>query len=282
VFGNSDVKPQKSIQYEMGLQQGLTPDLRLEVVGFYKDVSDYIFTQIVITAKGDLSYEMLTNLSYANSKGITISLLQRRAPGSLFSAALDYTFAVAEGSRTEPREDFFYSEKSGKSAETFLVPLSFDRSHTLNLTLSLTQSDDWSVSAISRLRTGTPYTASMPASISLQQTQFIQNSSTKPLQWSTDLKAEKFFRFGDFRYSFFLQVDNLFDAENQLSVWSNSGLALYNADQVANPHQFDNIRNRIARNDPGILPQSAIDDYYKDPSNVSRPRLVRVGLSMYF
>ncbi|MCX6137007.1 MAG: TonB-dependent receptor, partial [Ignavibacteriales bacterium] len=115
IFGNADVKPQRSIQYEIGLQQGLNPDLRLEVVGFYKDVRDYIFTQIVVTAKGDMSYEVLTNLDYANSRGITVSLYQRRAPGSLFSAAVDYTFAVAEGNRTAPREDFFFSEKSGKS-----------------------------------------------------------------------------------------------------------------------------------------------------------------------
>ncbi len=280
IFGNADVKPQRSVQYEIGLQQGLTPDLRLEVVGFYKDVRDYIFRQIVITAKGDVQYEVLTNLDYANSRGLTVSLYQRRAPGSLFSSSIDYTFAVAEGNRTEPREDFFFSEKSGKSAETFLVPLSFDRTHTLNATLSLSDPDNFSISNIWRLRTGSPYTPAIPASLTTQQSRFIQNSGNKPLQWSSDLKIEKFFTAGTVRYSFFVLVDNLFDTENETDVWTNSGRALYNANQVANPSEFNEIRRRIARGDQGLIPISAIDKYYADPTNVSSPRLVRFGISV--
>ncbi len=281
-FGNADVKPQRSVQYEIGLTQGFTPDLRLEVVGFYKDVRDYIYSQLVWTAKGDQSYTVLTNLSYANSRGLTISLLQRRAPGSIFSASLDYTFAVSEGNRTEPAADFFYSEKSGKSTETFLVPLDFDRTHTLNTTLNLGETDNYSVSTIVRLLAGSPYTASIPASLSLQQTQFVQNSSNKPFQWSVDLKAEKYFKLNALNFSVFLLVDNLFDIQNETNVWTNSGRALYSADQVANPHQFDQITSRIQRGDAGLIPMSAIDNYFTSPTNVNRPRLVRLGVSLYF
>ena len=281
-FGSADVNPQRSVQYEIGFQQGLTPDLRLEVVGFYKDVRDYIFSQIVKVGKGDLDYQVLTNLAYANSRGITVSLLQRRSPGGLFSAAIDYTFAVAEGNRTEPLEDFFYSEKSGKSTETFLVPLGFDRTHTLNATIGLNQSDNWSLSTIGRVRKGSPYTPSVPASLSLQQTQFIQNSASKPWQWSVDMRADKIFTISDLRFSIFLQVDNLFDTENEIDVYSNSGRALYNANAVANPTEFSETRNRIIRGDPGMIPLQAISDYYVDPQNVGRPRLVRVGLSLFF
>jgi outer membrane receptor protein involved in Fe transport len=281
-FGNADVKPQRSVQYEIGLTQGFTPDLRAEVVGFYKDVRDYIYSQLVVTAKGDQSFNVLTNLSYANSRGVTISLLQRQAPGSIFSASLDYTFSVSEGNRTEPAADFFFSDKSGKSTETFLVPLDFDRAHTLNATVNLSEADNFTVSTICRLRTGSPYTPSIPASLSLQQTQFVQNSSTKPFQWSIDLKAEKYFKLNNLNCSVFLLVDNLFDVQNETDVWTNSGRALYSADQVANPHQFDQITTRILRGDAGLIPISAIDNYFVNPNNVSRPRLVRLGVSLYF
>lgn len=282
VFGNANVKPQRSVQYEIGFQQGLTPDLRLEVVGFYKDVKDYIFRQIVVTAKGDVRYEVLTNLDYANSRGLTISLFQRRSPGSMFSSSLDYTFSVAEGNRTEPRDDFFFSEKSGKSAETFLVPLDWDRSHTLNATLNLSQPDDFVFSNIIRLQTGTPYTPSIPTSLSTQLSRFIQNSTYKPFQWTVDLKLEKFFVIGDLKYSLFVMVDNLFDTRNEISVYSNSGKALYNADVVANPTEFQDIRNRINRGDVGLIPLSAVDNYYTNPENVTRPRLIRAGFSVLF
>jgi outer membrane receptor protein involved in Fe transport len=281
-FGNADVRPQKSVQYEVGLTQGLTPDFRLEVVAFYKDVRDYLYSQTVKAGKGDIEYVILTNLDYANSRGLTISLYQRRAPGSIFSSSVDYTFAVAEGNRTEPVDELFYNELSQKAAETFLVPLDFDRTHTLNTTLNLTEPDDYSISSTIRLQTGSPYTPSIPASLSTQISRFIQNSSSKPFQWSVDLKVEKFFALGGLRYSVFALVDNLFNTENEIAVYSNSGKALYNANQVADPTAFQDIRTRITRGDAGLIPLSAIDNYYANPQNLSRPRLVRFGISMLF
>jgi outer membrane receptor protein involved in Fe transport len=281
-FGNADVRPQRSIQYEIGLMQGLSPDLRLEVVGFSKDVKDYIFTQSVRASLGDVQYNVLTNLDYSNTRGITISLLQRRSPGGILSGSLDYTFQIAEGNRTEPILDFFYSEKSGKSAETFLVPLSFDRSHTISGTLTLSEPDNYAVSSIWRYQTGTPYTPSLPASLSSQMTKYIQNTSNKPIQWNCDIKMEKFLSMDQIHYSVFIQVDNLFDTENEVAVYSNSGRALYNADIVANPTRFNEITRRINNGDPGMIPMSAITNYDKNPNNISRPRLVRFGVSLYF
>lgn len=282
LFGNADVKPQRSVQYEIGLLQGLTPNMRLEMTGFYKDVKDYIFDQIVVTAQGVIKYKVLTNLDYSNSRGITVSLFQRRSPGSIFSSSIDYTFAIAEGNRTEPVEDFFYSEASGKSTETFLVPLSFDRTQILNSTLNFSEPDVYSASTIIRMQTGTPYTPSVPASLSTQQSQFIQNSSYKPFQWSVDLKAEKYFALGGLKYAVSVQVDNLFDTRNETDVYSNSGKALYNANLVADPSQFQELRNRINRGDVGLIPLSDIDNYYVNPQNVSRPRLIRFGISVLF
>ena len=130
-FGNPNVNPQRSIQYEIGLQQQLTDDFKFDLTGYYKDVRDYIFTQTVYTEKAR-QYRILTNLAYSNVRGITLSFLKRRSADGLFSATLDYTFQVAEGNRTEPQEDLFFSEASGKQTETYLVSLSFDRPHLIN------------------------------------------------------------------------------------------------------------------------------------------------------
>lgn len=117
-FGNANVNPERSIQYEVGLQQQLTDDFKFDLTGFYKDVRDYIYTQTVYSQNAR-EYQVLTNLSYANVKGLTLSFIKRQAPGSLFSATLDYTYQVAEGNRTEPTEDLFFSESAGKQTETF-------------------------------------------------------------------------------------------------------------------------------------------------------------------
>ena len=280
VFGNPDVNPQKSVQYELGLQQGLAEDLKLEVTGYYKDVRDYIYSQQIITARGDRQYYLLTNLSYANTRGISISLLKRRPPEGLLSATLDYTFQVAEGNRTLPTDEIFFNEQAGRLSETYLVPLGFDRSHTLTSTVALTRPDDWSVSLIAFVRTGTPYTPAFPSNV--VPITFVQNSGRQPMQWNVDLKLEKFFTLGPLDYSVFVQVDNLFDTENELFVYANTGRALTNLAQTLQPELLADLRNRIVRGDPGMIPRSGVDRYYANPANISSPRLVRIGATVAF
>jgi outer membrane receptor protein involved in Fe transport len=279
-FGNPNVNPQKSIQYEIGLQQGLTEDLKVEVTGYYKDVNDYIYSQQIITANGDKSYYLLTNLSYANTRGLSISLVKRRSADGLLSATLDYTYQVAEGNRTAPTDELFYNEQAGKLSETYEVPFSFDRSHTLTSTVALSRPEDWQISMIGYLRTGTPYTPSFPSSV--VPITFIQNSDRQMMQWNVDLKLEKFFRFSGLTWSVYLQVDNLFDTENEIAVYANSGRALYNILQTLQPQLLSDMRNRITRGDPGLIPMSAVDNYYANPENIGMPRLVRLGASLSF
>jgi outer membrane receptor for ferrienterochelin and colicin len=277
-FGNPNVEPQKSIQYEIGLQQGLTEDLKVEITGYYKDVSNYIYSQLIQTERGDKPYYLLTNLSYANTRGVSISLLKRRSPTDLLSMTLDYTFQVAEGNRTEPEEEIFYNEQVGRLTETYLVPFDFDRSHTLTTAIALTQPDDWNISMIAYMRTGTPYTPEFPANV--VPITFVQNSDQQPMQWNVNLKAEKFFRFDPVLFSVYVQVDNLFDTANELYVYASSGRALYDIQQTTNPNRFINLEQRIARGDPGLIPQSVLTNYYADPRNLSAPRLFRIGASI--
>ena len=279
-FGNPNVSPQKSVQYELGLQQGLTDNLKFDITAYYKDVRDYIFFQTVITARGDKQYSVLTNLSYANTRGFIFSLLKRRSQDDMIAATLDYTFQVSEANRTLPTDEIFFNEQKGKLSETYLVPIGFDRSHTITSTVSLGEPSDWNVSLIGYIRTGTPYTPSFPASV--VPITFVQNSDRQPVQWNFDLKFEKHLKFGNIGYSVFLLVDNLFDTQNELFVYANSGRALYNIDETLNPFQFADVRTRISRGDPGMVPMSAIDQYYANPGNVSSPRLVRVGVSVLF
>ncbi|MCB0745709.1 MAG: TonB-dependent receptor, partial [Ignavibacteriae bacterium] len=211
-FGNANVDPERSIQYEIGLQQQLTDDFKFDLTGFYKDVRDYIYTQTVYSTNAR-QYSVLTNLAYANVKGITLSFIKRQTPGSLFSATLDYTYQAAEGNRTEPEEDLFFSEAAGKQTETYLVPLDFDRSHLINGTITLSEPGDWSAGVVYTLQTGTPYTPALPPTLSTIT--YEQTSATKPFQWNVDLKLEKFFNIEPIDFSIFVQVNNLFDVENQ-------------------------------------------------------------------
>ncbi|MBI9070743.1 MAG: TonB-dependent receptor [Melioribacteraceae bacterium] len=278
-FGNPNVEPQRSVQYEMGLQQQLTDDFKFDLTAFNKDVRDYIYTQNVYTPEGR-QYRTLTNLAYSNVKGVTLSFIKRRSPGSMFAASLDYTFQIAEGNRTEPTEDLFFSEASGKQTETYLVPLSFDRSHLINGTIQISDPKNWTAGFVYNIQTGTPYYPELPPTLSTIT--YEQNSANKSMQWNVDFKFEKFFEVGGLDLSVFLQIDNLFDTENEKSVYASSGEALSSVEQTLNAVQFDDLRTRIERKDGGMLGTDVLDNYYKRAERVSSPREIRLGFSIVF
>lgn len=279
VFGNPNLEPERSIQYEMGLQQQVSDNLKFDLTGFYKDVTNLLDLETYRTSKGDREYQLISNINYANVKGITLSLMKRRDINDLVSFTLDYTFSMATGNRTDA-DAFFYDQKSGRQMEKYFVALAFDRSHVINGTLSFSQSDNWNASIVYSMLTGTPYTPSVP--VESYSTSYTQNSARRPFQWNVDLKLEKFFKFGNINYSVFMQVDNLFDTENEIYVYTNSGRSLYNADEKRTASNFDDLRNRITRGDMGMIPISAIDDYYKRADYLSAPRQVRLGFSVIF
>jgi len=279
-FGNANVNMQRSIQYEMGLQQQFTENLKMELTGYYKDVRDYIYTQTVFTNSGR-EYRVLTNLAYSNVRGITFRLERRRNPFDIFYGTLDYTFQIADGNRTEPEEDLFYSDAAGKQTETYLVPLDFDRRHVLNITVGLFQQSDWAIGLIYNLQTGSPYTPEFPPEV--VPITFEQNSGNQIIQNNLNLKFEKYFKSGSFEYSVFLQIDNIMDFQNELSVYLSTGKALTTIDETVNPDEFNNITDRIERGDPGLFGVNQIDNYYSGrPERVSRPREIRLGFTVVF
>jgi outer membrane receptor protein involved in Fe transport len=278
-FGNPNLEPQRSVQYEMGLQQQITDDLKFDFTGFYKDVTNLLEYETFRVGKGDRTYSIISNINYANVKGITLSIMKRRSAADMLSVSLDYTFSMATGNRTD-EDAFFYDQQSGRQVEKYYVDLPFDRTHVINGTVALSQPDNWTASIVYSFMTGTPYTPSVPNES--YATTYKQNIGRRPFQWNVDLKLEKFFKFGPLNYSVFLQVDNVFDIENEIYVYTNSGRSLYNADQNRTSSNFDYLRTRIARGDNGMVPLSDIDNYYRRAENLSTPREVKVGVSILF
>jgi outer membrane receptor protein involved in Fe transport len=279
-FGNANVEMQRSIQYELGLQQQLTNNLKVEITGYYKDVRDYIYYQTVFTETGR-EYEVLTNLAYSNVRGVSVRLERRRNKEDMFYGSLDYTYQIAEGNRTEPSEQLFFSEASGAQTETYLVPLSFDRSNVVNITFGLYDYENWTLGVIYNIQSGTPYTPAYPPSI--VPITFEQRSGVKPLQHNLDFKFEKFFKMGDFDWSVFLWVSNVLDTQNELTVYESTGRALSTIEETTNPTQFNSIKDRMERGDAGLFDISEIDNYYSGrPERVNRPREVRLGFSLNF
>ena len=280
-FGDPNLKPQRSIQYEMGLQQQFTDDLKMDLTIFYKDVNDLIQDQRVVAGEVavDKEFNITTNISYASVKGFTVTFLKRRSAGGLLSGSLDYTFQVAEGAFTDPLA-LAVDTRTGRETPQKYIPLGWDRSHVLNGVLSLGKTNSWLASMIGILQSGTPYTPSVPSSV--QAVQFETNSSRRPLRTNIDLKLEKFFKVWGARFSVFTQINNVLDFKNEKYIWVNTGRSLTNLEETTQPTLFNNLRETIAADPADFFPAQFLDTYYQREDFLSEPREIRLGMTFEF
>ncbi len=280
-FGNANLKPQRSIQYEMGLQQQFTDDLKIDLTIFYKDVNDLIENRRVIAGEVAFTKEfnVITNVSYASVKGFTVALLKRRSPGGIFSATLDYTFQVGEGAFDDPLA-LAVNSRTGRQNPQQLVPLDFDRTHVLNGTITFSSADNWQVSAIGSVQSGTPYTPSLPSSV--QAVDFEINSDRRPWLTNVDLKIQKFFRVGTSRLSLFMQVQNLLDTVQERFIWTDTGRSLTSLQETFNPTRFNQVLNAIDRSPENFFDRRFIENYYQREDFLGPPREIRWGMTLDF
>lgn len=270
VFGNANLNPEKTVTYEIGLQQQLLEDLAFNVTGFYKDVRDLLALQQIRISE-DETYFKYVNKDYSNVKGITFSLTKRKTPQSIFGITLDYTFQVAEGNDVDA-DAFFLDLSSGRQSEKIPVYLGWDQSHTLNGTVSVGESKNWNVSIIGRFGTGLPYTPL----ISGKQIYLRTNSERRPTQTNVDLLAEKSFDIQDLIITVFLKVYNLFDVLNERLIYTDTGRATYT---LLSSQGSAQATDKIAKEIPGV---HAAEEYFVQPQFYMPPREVRLGASLEF
>jgi outer membrane receptor protein involved in Fe transport len=270
VFGNANLNPEKTITYEIGLQQQISENMSFNITGFYKDVRDLLALQ-QIRISGDETYNKYVNKDYGNIKGIIFSLVKRRSVNNMLGVTVDYTYQVAEGNDTGS-DAFFLDISSGRQSEKVPVFLSWDQTHTLNTTVSVGETGNWNASLVGKFGTGLPYTPEVFA----QQVFLRPNSSRKPSQLRFDLLAEKYFNIYNYKITLFLKVFNLLDRLNERLVYSDTGSANYSLQQIqGGPQGTDKLAETIE----GLRPAS---EYFQRPNYYLAPRELRLGISIDF
>jgi hypothetical protein len=276
LFGNADLEPQRTVMYEIGLQQQLTDQVGVDVTLFYRDVRDWVGTSKITTierAPGVLTsvgYSNFENKDYSNVRGITLKIEKRLANNYSFRA--DYTFQSAEGTYSSPADEFNAS-LSNRQPVLALLPMNWDQRHTVNAQF-IYDVADWTFSLIGRYWSGRPYTPSFPQAESIGASTVIglrTNSARRPAQKGLDLTVNRSFRLaGRKRLEFFVNVYNLLDQRDATAVYADTG----------SPEYTTNI-------DPSIVPYNAsrvstVEDFVNQPTWYTAPRQVHVGLAFEF
>ena len=255
-MGNAELQPQRTVIYEVGLQQQLSDNIGIDITGFYKDMEHLLGMEIITTFTQDF-YARFINRDYGNVGGITIALEKRRSNN--FSASVDYTFQLAEGNASDPMQ-VFNDAASNKESEIQVILLDWDQTHTLNFNLTLSQPGSWGMSLVGRLGSGFPYTPRL-----LNVSSSFVNSERKPTQYTFDIKTHKDIELVHSKISVFLKVFNILDRKNELLVYSDTGRAGYS------------IRPRTS-----VKGVNTLDDFRNRPDFYSEPRRIILGASVGF
>jgi len=262
-----ELKPQKTVIYEVGFRQEMVQDLALNVTGFYKDITNLIATKRFKLTAAE-SYFQYINRDYGNVKGVTVELTKRQR--DLLGFNFNYTYQVAEGNASDPdAEHDDWAANLRRQPEKQVVPLDWDQTHTLNISVTLGQPDNWGLGLIGKYGSGLPYT---PLDEKGHRTGE-ENSERKPAQLNFDLNAHKDFILRDvygkdLHTAIFVRVYNLFDAKNEIIVWDSTGRSTYNL----NPYE-----NLVVEGGEALRL-----DYINRPHFYSEPRKVLVGFEVEF
>jgi outer membrane receptor protein involved in Fe transport len=261
VIGNADLKPQQTIMYEVGLQQELTDNLGIDVTAYYKDIRNLLGVELFVKNNFKKFAEYI-NTDYGAVTGFTISLDKRF--NNNFGGSIDYTYQVAKGNASDPNDDYTKAQASPPiQPNTVLVPLNWDRRHSLNFTLTYGDPESYIISAVGQLGTGLPYTPSYQ-----NQRSGLENSANKPNFFNVDLYITKYLKLYGLDFSIFMKIYNLFDTANQLTVFDDTGSAAYTLDETR----------------PQAAPRgvNTIDEYFTRPDFYSAPRQITLGASLNF
>jgi outer membrane receptor for ferrienterochelin and colicin len=203
-MGNPDVKPEKTVQYELGYKYAFTDDFGTELNIFYKDIRNLLGSEFINTYNG-AQYARLSNSDFADAIGFTLALDHRRL--GPVATALDYTWQRVQGNASDPTETATRAE-AGEDPRPRQIPLGWDQRHTFNMTASAELGRGSLVSTILRVASGQPYTPQLDAGFG---NGLGTNSGRKAAGMLIDLRAEHSLEWSRMNLSLFGRVFNLFD-----------------------------------------------------------------------
>ncbi len=261
ILGNPDLEAQRTVMYELGLQQVLFGVIGLDFSVYSRDIRNLLGMEIINTYEG-FRYARFINRDYGNIKGFILSLEKRFQ--DFYSVRFDYTYQLAEGNASDPYAEY-QNNQSDPPVETNkkVVPLNWDQRSTLSLSLTVGEPGDWTVGTIMQYGTGFPYTEDIRVSNGLR----FENGGRRPSTFNVDLRADKSISFAGIQVSVFALVYNLLDTKNEVNVDAASGRA-----------NIDLFTYQAGR----LIGLNTIDEYVNNPANFSAPRQIRIGMSLNF
>jgi len=300
-LNNPNLKPEKTVDYELGFAKTLSLKSALKISAFYKELRDMIQITNTLSAY-PAQYYTYGNIDFGTVKGMSINYDLRRTNNIQLTA--NYTLQFADGTGSSATSGTSLVSTGQPNLRT-TIPLSYDQRHALSASVDYHYGDGkdydgpvWfganvfqnaGANLMFSAGSGTPY--SRQSNITQEAAEGINDRSTLtgslngsrlPWQFRINLKVNKSFeiKWNDKKSSnlnVYVQVQNLLDARNIISVYRATG----------NPEDDGYLTSSAAQN--AIDAKNDADAFrylyslgVNNPSNYSLPRMWRAGISLQF
>ena len=264
LMGNSELKAEKTITYEVGLWQELTEGMGLEVSLFYRDIYNLLSTRIISTFN-QIEYGLYSNKDYGNARGLEVKLDYN---SGFISSWINYTLQYTRGNADNPTQTFSRSGASMDPVNRF-IPMSWDQRHTFNATVAYNK-PIYGVSLTGYYNSGSPYTFSPIEESILSRVNLYPNNDYRPTKYHADLMAYYNLSISKkYKINFRLAVYNLFDRLNENWVDSKTGRAytavIKDTDRAGHRSNFNGFEDRI-----------------QNPAMFAAPRMIKFSTGINF
>jgi outer membrane receptor protein involved in Fe transport len=242
-INNPNLKPERTVDYEVGFQQKLSNTSAIKIAAYYKELRDMIQARTFLYVPIVNSYETSDNQDFGTVKGFTFQYDLRRTNN--ITASVNYTLQFADGTGSDAN-----SSRGSSSRGTIrtLFPLNFDERHRVVTSIDyrygsgkvyngprLLGKDIFANAGLNLQAiavSGRPYSASsLPSRFGGSGIEGQINGSRLPWNFTLNMRIDKSFKLSkpgasrNLGLNVYLRVQNLLDKRNVLRVYTASGSA---------------------------------------------------------
>ncbi len=304
---NPDLKPEKTISYELGFRQLLTDNLAFSITGFYKEIKDLIQSRNVGTATAPAypaGYESYENVDFGTVKGFDIIFELRRTKN--MAVTVNYTLGFADGTGSDPQSQSRISWIQTENPK-LVAPLDFDRRHVGSVNLDYrfgagegpkigdgTPFERAGINFLFTFNSGVPYTRSgvynpFFGGVTEIAPQGAINEAYTPWNSRLDIRLDKGFYVGPLNMTASLMIINVMGMENVFGVGTYGG-AVNSVSQgiYRGSGEADNsgwLASQAGQDWATLHGPDAVSAFKAreaDPANYGIPRQVRLGLRVEY
>lgn len=280
LFGNPNLNPKTTVQYELGIKHRFSEDQVMEIKAYWKDMFDYETSQTITLPPpySNLHFNMYFNADYARARGIEIILKSRF--WQHWYADVNFNYSIITGKSSDPNDNLLVQAGELREKPLGEVFMRWDKPFQFFANLSYNHPSGLTVSSRFEYETGRRYTRGIPDTEeyppdgirevsgiryydgTIEDDKPYYYISERPVT-NSDLKISKMFKIGKLKYRIFLEVENVFDERI--------------------PRRINPFTGRGY--DPGeIIPYSMINSPNPNynPNRVRRPRTTELGVQIIF